>query len=99
MSLIDKIDEFIDEGRSSTPKYVVDWRIKDPKWSATSTAWKVKDYGKPTEANLAKYAKRYNESIKPGGVNDHLGSGQLVLWLGLRENSAGAPYIVEWGKK
>jgi len=95
---MDLTDKYLGEGRSMTPKYVVDWKLRSPKWHTDATAWSVKDYGKPTEANLTKYAKRYNDSLKAGGVNDHLGKDHEVLWMGLRENYAGAPYIAEWGK-
>jgi hypothetical protein len=35
-------------------------------------AWDTKSYGKPTEANLEKWRKAMNESMKPGGVNEHI---------------------------
>ena len=96
---MDLTDKYLGEGRSSTPKYVVDCKLRSPKWANSGSIWKVKDYGKPTEANLAKYAKRYNDSLKPGQVNDHLGKDHEAIWLGIRENYAGASYIAEWGKK
>lgn len=29
--------------------------------------------GKPTDAKLARYVADYNDSLKPGGVNEHIG--------------------------
>lgn len=51
------------------------------KWFAMSDfAWKMQDYGKPTEENLAKFVAKYNESFMPGGVNEQAGEqiGQIV---------------------
>lgn len=94
-----KIDKYLDEGRSTTPKYVVDVELKNPRWRSTSSAWKVKEYGKAEEKNLAKWVKMFNKSVKPGGVNDHLGDDHIIIWAGLRTNKVGDPYIAEWGRK
>lgn len=35
--------------------------------------WKVKEYGKPTPENLSKWRDKFNQSLKPGGANAHIG--------------------------
>jgi len=93
-------EKYLNEGRSTTPKYVVDVKLKSPKWSSTPSAWESKQAGKPTEQNLAKWVKMYNDSIKPGGVNDHLGPEHELVWAGIRLNQGmDKSYIAEWGKK
>ncbi len=64
-------------GRSKTPKYVV--VMEGTGVNSTPIAWhvgvtegNVPGYGKPTDANLAKYIAKYVESLKPGGANQHL---------------------------
>ena len=90
----DLIDKYLGEGGIITAKYVVDMRIK--KGTTTPAIWRVKDYGKPTTRNLKKYVDNYNESLKPGGVNQHIGIRGTATWAGIRENSPHSPYIVEY---
>jgi hypothetical protein len=82
--------------RDRIPTYVVDMTVKNPNVFSSHMEWKVKDYGKPTAENLAKYAKIYNDSIGPDGVNSHLGEGHEAVWMGVRKNHVSADYIVEW---
>ena len=60
-------------GKSYTPKYAVSlWdngQIAGSFFPAMQMAWSVKDYGKPTSDNLAKYVGKMNASMQPGGVN------------------------------
>lgn len=97
MTVLEKIDKYLSEGRSTTPKYVVDMKIR--KGMTTPAAWTVKQHGKPTAKNLAKYVDAYNDSVMPGGVNQHLGDGSTATWAGIRENNLHASYIAEWGRK
>jgi hypothetical protein len=64
-------------GRSSTPKYVVEFTTGNGKqrtqeWRVR-TSYRGKGYGMPTEANLEKYVLVYNASVETGGCNAHLG--------------------------
>jgi len=34
--------------------------------------WPTKDAGRPSNANLEKFVKHLEESMKPGGANEHL---------------------------
>ena len=98
MNILEKIDNYLEEGKSTTPKYVVDMHIK--KGRTTPAGWTVKQHGKPTTQNLKKYVDAYNDSVKPGGVNKHLGDQSTATWAGIRTNTAGSEdYIAEWGKK
>ena len=80
------------------PTYVIDFGLKNANIYSTPCEWKVKVYGKPTKANLAEYAKRYNESVGPDGVNSHLGEDHEAVWMGVRKNNPNAAYITEWHK-
>lgn len=52
-----------------TPTYRIEFRSDAV---MTNQAW-YRDYGRPTDANLARFVKGLVESTKPGGVNSHLG--------------------------
>lgn len=56
-------------GRTFTPKY----RIEANGFLTRST-WQHKYHGRPTAANLAKWAAKNNESTQPGGCNEHVGT-------------------------
>lgn len=59
-------------GRTYTPTYRIE-EFKIGFWTASSCmSWKSKQYGKPTVENLKKFRNGMNESMKPGGANDHL---------------------------
>jgi hypothetical protein len=53
-------------GRTTTPKY----RLETGK--STPMEWKC-EYGKPTPENIEKWVRRFNKSLQPGGVNEHVG--------------------------
>jgi len=59
-------------GRSIKSKYKLEIRNDLGRVIMTPMCWFVKDKGKPTRDNLIKYVKSFNESLKPGGVNEHL---------------------------
>lgn len=84
--------------RDRIPTYVIDFRLKNSNISSTPCEWKTKVYGKPTKDNLAEYAKRYNDSVKPDGVNSHLGEDHEAIWLGIRKNDPNACYIYVWNE-
>lgn len=70
-------------GRSYTPRYVVQIVETSPPpgnrnfWH-TPASWNVKSrtnvagYGNPTDKNLEKFISKYGDSLKPGGINQHL---------------------------
>lgn len=78
-------------GRTSTPTYVVE--IEMPGYRYAPAAWRVSSavnapgYGKPTDANLARYVEKFEESTRPGGVNAHLGF-QRVTTARIRRNTS-----------
>ena len=43
-----------------------------------SMEWRTKDFGCATQDNLAKWMATFNESLEPGGVNEHLGQGRRI---------------------
>ena len=56
-------------GKSTIPTYVVRYRDQQgPK----IILWNTKAKGRPTEANLEKWRKAMNASMKIGGVNEHI---------------------------
>lgn len=52
-------------GRSYTPTYRTEWDDR------SNGVWR-KEYGKPTLANLEKHVHEYAESLKAGGINNHI---------------------------
>lgn len=55
-------------GRSFTPPYTLEVTDNDRSWK---TAWVVKDYGRPTLANLKRWICSYERSLELG-VNQHI---------------------------
>jgi hypothetical protein len=45
----------------------------------TPMAFDSKDVGGKTDKHLAKWVEHFNESLEPGGVNQHLGSDSMIL--------------------
>jgi hypothetical protein len=103
MNLLEKIETYLSEGGSTTPKYVVDMKLK--RGYTDAAEWRVnaqygmRGYGKPTTANLKKYIDAYNDSLESGGVNAHIGPSGKAIWAGIRFNTYGTKYIAEWGMK
>jgi hypothetical protein len=76
-------------GRITTPTYRVEYRTKFLALGKIASdcasnvdgkrvcimAWRGKQDGRATEANLLGWAKGYNESFAPGGSNAHLAIG------------------------
>lgn len=58
-------------GRSTTPKYRVE--VAQAGLSPLRVAWPGDHFGKPTDAKLAQWVADYEASLKPGGVNAHVG--------------------------
>lgn len=56
-------------GRSTIATFVV---IYQDQLGSHKVVWNTKTAGKPTEANLEKWRKAMNESMKIGGVNEHV---------------------------
>ena len=57
-------------GRSSTPTFRVEAETYG--FHMTPCAWRLKDAGYPTDENVRKYIDKFNESLKPGGCNEHI---------------------------
>ncbi len=63
-------------GRSTTPPYRIE--IVGKSGMPCKMAWRLQaqygipGYGKPTNANLAKWVAGFNESMQPGGANAHV---------------------------
>jgi hypothetical protein len=55
-------------GRTITPKYAVEVEHGSMAIQSTPSAWR----GVPTPGRLRQWVAAYNESLKPGGVNQHL---------------------------
>lgn len=56
-------------GRSTTPTFVVDYQDQ---LGLHRAAWSTKTSGKPTDANLEAWRKALNQSMLPGGCNEHV---------------------------
>lgn len=56
-------------GRSTTPTFVVDYQDQ---LGLHKAIWNVKDSGKPTDANLEAWRVLMNQSMLPGGCNEHV---------------------------
>lgn len=69
-------------GRSYTPAYRVETNDRcvhgSMEWRCRRRG-QVPGYGNPTEANLAKWVEKFNASLKPGGVNEHVGDRARVF--------------------
>jgi len=60
-------------GRSYPVKYTIETNtVGGMEWRCRRRG-PYSGYGNPTEANLAKWVERFNEALKPGGCNEHLG--------------------------
>jgi hypothetical protein len=77
-------------GRSTTPRYVVEMS-----GGFTAAAWRVRQDGRPTDANLARYVAGFEASTAPGGVNAHLGTTR-VRSAKVRENSYGGEVVARY---
>jgi len=62
--------------RSTTPKYVIS--TLDVSGLTSIMEWNCKRYGRPTEANIEIFIKRFNQSLQSGRINAHLGSKAIV---------------------
>lgn len=58
-------------GRSRAIRYTVDMKIVDG--FTTPGEYRTKYYGRASAKGLEAYVTSYNESLKPGGVNAHIG--------------------------
>jgi len=60
-------------GRSRMMTFVLHTRATMPDTRTTPCEWKVKQSGKPTQDNITKWVKDFEDSLRPNGINDHLG--------------------------
>jgi hypothetical protein len=88
-------------GRSTTPKYAI--RVsegRNAKHGVTPMAWSVKESGKPTAENLAKWVEAYHRSLEPGGVNAHIfrsiGHVPYLTAARIVRNVSGGETVAEW---
>jgi len=87
-------------GRSSTPAYsfsIQTFLSRAGKVRHTSMIWR-KEYGRPTTANLDKWVTSYEESLKPGGCNAHLGYDPVVS-VEIKRNVVGGDVVASWERK
>jgi hypothetical protein len=63
-------------GRTATSKYAVSVTV--PGYSYSLAAWRCKQSGRPTEANLTAYIEAFEASTRPGGANAHLGEQRVT---------------------
>lgn len=85
-------------GRSYTPKYVIRLetvRSRLGEVYLTNMEWRAKDAGSPTVANIGKWVEKFEESMKPGGVNAHLGY-DPVLRAEVVYNRSRGLLVAEW---
>jgi len=88
-------------GRSITPKYVVTVTHVNPSVVSTPSVWNCRESGRPTAANLKRWVDLYHESLKPGGVNEHVarafGAGAWLQSARLMNNADGSrETVAEW---
>ncbi len=76
-------------GKSFTPKYVVIIN------GNIDICWDCKRHGRANAANLQKLVEAYGASLKPGGVNAHLGEDYPNRAI-LRVNAQGGEIIARW---
>lgn len=62
--------------RSRKLKYVIHTEVLLR--SCSPCEWSVRDAGKPTAENIKRWVARLEESCRPGGVNQHLGSHKII---------------------
>lgn len=85
--------------RDTTPAYVVEVTTPAHRW--TPAEWRARKrgplpgYGQPTDANLARYVKAFEDSTKPGGVNAHLGETRVTR-ASIRRNTPGADPVASY---
>lgn len=87
-------------GRSYKIRYVV--RLLCPESIASPAEWRVgarhgaPGYGRPTVDNLRKYIRKYNESLRPGGANDHIGRRGRAIGGVVVDQEHGNVVVAEW---
>ncbi len=77
------------------PKYVVEVVVYARNVYSTPMIWR-KEYGRPNEKNLLKFVQESNESVKPGGVNAHLGVNHAIMKAKIRYNRSGGEVIATY---
>lgn len=70
-------------GRTITPTYRLEYQAEN--WPLHTQAWQVRSNnaripgkGKPTPANIAKWAKAFEDSMLPTGCNAHVGFHRIL---------------------
>lgn len=88
-------------GRITTPPYRIEIKCSDSRYSFTPMAWRVRSNnagiradGKPTVANLDKWVTAYEDSLRPGGCNAHLGIHSVVSAKIIRQSDN--EVVAEW---
>ncbi len=87
----------------NTPTFVVELRTPGRQriGFTPSMEWRVRKsyrgagYGRPTEANLAKYVEKYNASLQPGECNAHIGPLGRATSARIRYN-VGSEVVTTW---
>lgn len=81
-------------GRSRTVRFVEVKRVR--RGYVTDCEWQTKFAGRPTDANLAKAIALYNETLKPGGVNEHVGESATCVYAEVRDQFNGNAVLATW---
>lgn len=83
-------------GTTVTPKY----RVVIEGLGIASMCWDIKNYGRPSDANLERFVMAFVASLRPGGANAHLQSGteNLLFPTGARieYNHRGGATVFAW---
>lgn len=64
----------------------------------TAYSWNCRRDGRPTEANLRRHIKSFEDATKPGGVNAHLGE-VTVLRAEIRLNDGSGKIVAEYKRE
>jgi hypothetical protein len=84
-------------GRSRKIHYVIHIITSDSSGWVTPSEWKCKESGKPTTENIDRYVTVFENSLKPGGCNAHLGFFTLTkCWI---VDQFKGEIVAEWVRK
>ena len=88
-------------GRSTTPKYALEMDgVTSASWRVRPPAGGGKGQGTPTDANLERHVLAYIDSLKIGGVNQHvllaLGHIPVPNWARIVRNDGSRAVVASW---
>ena len=83
-------------GRTLTAKYQIRLNTVGP--ALMPMSWNCRTTGRPTEANIRKFVKGWEDSTLPGGVNAHLGV-DVVLSAKILLNDGSGTVVAEYKRE